>query len=332
MNRRELLQVGGAVVVTSLAGAPAAGAQSGGEAGGTSRFLPGFTVSKVPTQGAAIDGARGRIQAAGTTIHVAKGGDGPPLLLLHGAPMTHITWRLMAPQLAKSYTVIAADLRGYGDSGKPPDGDEHANYSKRVMAQDQIDVMRHFGFTRFPVVGHDRGGRVAHRLALDHPEAVTKVAVLDILPTHYLYTHVTLDFVRAYFHWFNYLREAPGPENELKAQYDAQLARATTDAQKEFARAMSNPETIHAMCEDYRAAASIDLRHDEADFRQRRKVTCPLLTVWGERGAMGRLYDVLGIWRDYGAGVSGRGLAAGHNLQEEAPDQVLAAVTAFQGA
>jgi haloacetate dehalogenase len=192
--------------------------------------------------------------------------------------------------------------------------------------------MRHFGFTRFPVVGHDRGGRVAHRLALDHPEAVTKVAVLDILPTHYLYTHVTLDFVRAYYHWFNYLREAPGPENELKAQYDAQLARATTDAQKEFARAMSNPETIHAMCEDYRAAASIDLRHDEADLRQRKKVACPLHTVWGERGAMGRLYDVLGIWRDYGARVSGNGLPAGHNLQEEIPDVVLAEVTAFLSA
>jgi haloacetate dehalogenase len=281
----------------------------------SSRFLPGFTVSKV--------------QTTGTVIHVAKGGDGPPLLLLHGAPMTHISWRLVAPQLAKSYTVIAPDLRGYGDSGKPPDGDEHANYSKRAMATDQIEVMRHFGFTRFPVVGHDRGGRVGHRMALDRADAVTKLAVLDILPTYYLYTHVTIEFVRAYFHWFNYLRDAPGPENELKAQYDAQLARATTDVQKEYARAMSDPATIHGMCEDYRAGASIDLKHDEADLKQGKKVTCPLLTLWGDRGAMGKMYDVLGVWREWGTKVSGKGLPAGHNLHEEAPELVLAELNAF---
>jgi haloacetate dehalogenase len=269
------------------------------------------------------------VQTTGTVIHVAKGGDGPPLLLLHGAPMTHISWRLVAPQLAKSYTVIAPDLRGYGDSGKPPDGDEHANYSKRAMATDQIEVMRHFGFTRFPVVGHDRGGRVGHRMALDRADAVTKLAVLDILPTYYLYTHVTIEFVRAYFHWFNYLRDAPGPENELKAQYDAQLARATTDVQKEYARAMSDPATIHGMCEDYRAGASIDLKHDEADLKQGKKVTCPLLTLWGDRGAMGKMYDVLGVWREWGTKVSGKGLPAGHNLHEEAPELVLAELNAF---
>jgi haloacetate dehalogenase len=329
MNRRELfLQVGAAVAATSYAGRSAFAAQA--TASSTpSRFLSGFTSSDVQTSGASIEGAKGSIETAGTTIHVARGGDGPPLLLLHGAPMSHITWRLMAPQLAKSYTVVAPDLRGYGDSGKPPDGAEHANYAKRVMARDLIDVMRQFGFTRFPVVGHDRGGRVGHRMALDHPDAVTRLAVLDILPTHYLYTHVTLDFVRAYFHWFNYLREAPGPENELKAQYDAQLARATTDVQREYARVMSNPATIHGMCEDYRAAASIDLGHDESDRRQGKKVACPLLTVWGERGPMGRLYDVLGVWRDYGTTVTGKGLPAGHNLQEEVPEMVLAEVDAF---
>ena len=294
-----------------------------------SRFMPGFTVSKVQTSGMTVEGSQGQIQTAGTTITVAKGGDGPPLLLLHGAPMTHISWRLIAPALAKSYTVIAPDLRGYGDSGKPPDGDEHANYSKRAMAADQIDVMRHFGFMRFPVIGHDRGGRVGHRMALDHPDAVTKLAVLDILPTYYLYTHVTIDFVRAYFHWFNYLREAPGPENELKAQYDAQLARATTDVQKEYARAMSDPATIHAMCEDYRAGASIDLKHDEADLKRGRKVTCPLFTLWGERGAMGKIYDVLAIWREWGTKVSGKGIAAGHNLHEEAPELALAELNSF---
>src|SRR5687767_3834034 len=287
MQRRELLQkITAAAAVTAagrglfestaLAQAPAAGAASTGQqAGETSKFLPGFTVSKVKT--------------TGTTIHVVKGGQGPPLLLLHGAPMSHITWRFVGPLLAKQYTVIAPDLRGYGDSGKMPDTPDHANYSKRAMALDQVEVMKHFGFDKFPVVGHDRGGRVAHRMALDHAGKVTKLAVLDILPTYYLYTHVTIEFVRAYFHWFNYLREAPGPENELKAQYEAQLARATTDVQKEYARAMSDPATIHAMCEDYRASASIDLKHDEADLKQGKKVTCPLLTLWGERGAMGRL-------------------------------------------
>jgi haloacetate dehalogenase len=217
---------------------------------------------------------------------------------------------------------VATDLRGCGDSGKLPDTADHSNYSKRNMALDQVEVMRHFGFDRFPVVGHDRGGRVAHRMALDHPDKVTKVAVLDILPTYYLYTHVTLAFVQAYFHWFNYLRPAPGPENDLKAQYEAQKARATSEIQLEYLRTSSDPANIHAMCEDYRAAASIDLEHDEADLS--RRIAAPLLTLWGEKGSMGRLYDVLGVWRERGTTVSGKGLPGGHNLQEDVPDQVVA--------
>jgi haloacetate dehalogenase len=327
IGRRELLQY--AAALTAVAGAgvigdnetlaapqqPAAAAPvaaSAQAAGETSRFLPGFTVSKVKT--------------SGTTIHVVKGGQGPPLLLLHGAPQSHITWRLVAPELAKSYTVVAADLRGYGDSGKMPDTPDHSNYAKRVMALDQVEVMKHFGFDKFPVVGHDRGGRVAHRMALDHPDRVTKLAVFDILPTYYLYTHVTIEFVQAYFHWFNYLRPAPGPENELKAQAAARPAPAS-EVQAEYARTAGTLENIHAMCEDYRAAASIDLKHDEADLQK--KVACPLLTLWGERGAMGRLYDVLAIWRDRGTMVSGRGLPAGHSLQEDAPKEVIADLTAF---
>jgi haloacetate dehalogenase len=223
--------------------------------------------------------------------------------------------------------VIAPDLRGYGDSGKMPDTPDHANYAKRAMALDHVEVMKHFGFDRFPVVGHDRGGRVAHRMALDHPDKVTHLAVLDILPTYYLYTHVTLDFVRAYFHWFNYLRAAPGPENELKAAAEAQKARATSEIQIEYLRTSSDPANIHAMCEDYRAAASIDLKHDEADLNT--KIACPLLTLWGQKGSMGQLYDVLAIWRERGTRVSGKGLPGGHNLQEDVPDQVLAEVTSF---
>jgi haloacetate dehalogenase len=289
--------------VFAQAATGALGAATGQAAGETSKFLPGFTVSKVKT--------------SGTTIHVVKGGDGPPVLLLHGAPMSHITWRFIGPLLAKQYTVVAADLRGYGDSGKMPDTPDHANYSKRAMALDQVEVMKHFGFSKFPVIGHDRGGRVAHRMALDHPGAVTKLAVLDILPTHYLYTHVTLEFVNAYFHWFNYLRPAPGPENELKAQADQRRAKPMSDVQAEYQRTAGTLENIHAMCEDYRAAASIDLKHDEAD--RSRKIACPLLTLWGARGAMGRLYDVLAVWREYGSNVAGKGLPGGHNLQEEEP-------------
>jgi haloacetate dehalogenase len=276
----------------------------------TTRFFPGFKAFKVAATGATINGV--------------IGGSGPPVLLLHGAPQTHVSWRLIAPKLAASRTVVAADLRGYGDSSAPPDGEGHANYAKRAMALDQVEVMHHFGFDRFPVIGHDRGGRVGQRMALDHPDKVARLAVLDIVPTYYLYTHVTIDFVQAYFHWFNYLRAAPGPENDLKAQTEAQLARATSDIQREYLRTASRPENIHAMCEDYRAGASIDLKHDAADLD--RKIACPLLVLWGERGPMGRLYDVLAIWRERGKNVTGKALPAGHNLQEEVPDLVLAEI------
>jgi len=328
MDRRELFrQVAAAAAVTAFArqdavaqtpaAAPPAAAQpvaaaTAQQAGEESRFLPGFTVSKVPT--------------SGTTIHVVKGGQGPPVLLLHGAPQSHITWRLVAPELAKQYTVVVPDLRGYGDSGKMPDTPDHAGYSKRAMALDHVEVMKQFGFDRFPVVGQDRGGRVAHRMALDHADKVTKIAVLDIVPTHYLYTHVTKEFIQAYFHWFNYIRPAPAPENELKAAADRRPA-PTNPVQAEYQRTASTTENIHAMCEDYRAAASIDLKHDEADLQK--KITVPLVALWSAPGAMGRLYDVLAIWRERGTRVSGKGLPGGHNLQEDVPKEVLAEITAF---
>jgi len=312
IDRRDLLRQVTALATGAMVGGLGV-AEAQPEAGSTTRFFPGFKGFKVQTSGAMINGV--------------VGGQGPPLLLLHGAPQSHISWRLVAPQLAASYTVIAADLRGYGDSSKPPDGENHANYSKRAMALDQIEVMRHFGFDRFPVVGHDRGGRVAHRMALDHADKVTKAAVLDILPTYYLYTHVTIEFVQAYFHWFNYLRPAPGPENELKAAADAQKSRATSEIQLEYLRTSSDPANIHAMCEDYRAGASIDLQHDKADLDK--KIMCPLLVLWGERGAMGRLYDVMPIWRERGVTVTGKGLPGGHNLQEDLPEQVLTELQGF---
>lgn len=265
----------------------------------------------------------------GVSIHAVKGGDGPPLLLLHGAPMTHYTWRDIAPRLAEQYTVVAADLRGYGDSSKPQGLPDHSNYSKRAMAQDQIDVMRHFGFERFALVGQDRGGRVGHRMALDHPDAVTRAVFIDIVPTFYLYRNVTLDFVQAYYHWFSYLRAAPIPENELLERDAARAAsgRPLPPAMAEYQRTNGTPEGVHGMCEDYRAGASIDLIHDEADIDQR--IQCPLHVLWAEGGAMERLYDVLAIWRERGTNVTGRPMPGGHNMQEGAPDEVLAELQQF---
>jgi haloacetate dehalogenase len=246
---------------------------------------------------------------------------------MHGAPQSHISWRLVAPQLAKHYTVIATDLRGYGDSSKPADGDNHANYSKRAMALDQIEVMQHFGFERFAVIGHDRGGRVGQRMVLDHAASVSKLVVVDIVPTYYLYTHVTIEFVQAYFHWFSYLRAGPVPENELKAQNEARRSRATTDVQIEYLRTAGDPANTHAMCEDYRAGASIDLQHDAADLD--RKIACPVLVLWAERGSMGRIFDVLKIWKERGTNVTGKALPGGHTLQEDVPEQFSSEVLGF---
>jgi haloacetate dehalogenase len=302
--------VAGATLAQTFA--PAANAQPA--ASSTPPTIPGFTNERIATSG-------------GVTINAVKGGSGPPLLLLHGAPLTLYTWRDVAPQLATEFTVIAADLRGYGDSSKPQGSPDHSNYSKRAMAQDQVDVMRHFGFERFAVVGQDRGGRVAHRMALDHADRVTKAVFIDIVPTYYLYTHVNIDFVQAYFHWFNYLRAAPGPENELLAQQAAQAGREPTPAQAEYRRANGTPEGVHGMCEDYRAGASIDLVHDAADLD--RKIRCPLNVLWAENGAMDRLYDVLAIWRERAADVVGKGMPGGHNMQEGAPNELLAELRRF---
>ena len=303
----------GAVAGEMALSAQARGRARGGAADFDQRFFPDFEVARVETSGA--------------TIHALIGGSGPPVLLLHGAPLTHISWRGVAPALARTHTVVLTDLRGYGDSSKPPDGENHANYAKRAMALDQVEVMRHFGFEAFALIGHDRGGRVAQRLVLDHPDRVTRVAVLDIVPTHYLYTHITMDFVRAYSHWFLYIQREPIPENVILDQSKARLAGARTDVQAEYARRYLDPATVHGMCEDYRAGATIDLEHDEAD--RGRRIACPLLALWGNNAPMGRMYDIPAVWREYAVNVSGRGVDAGHNLQEEAPELVLAELRSF---
>jgi haloacetate dehalogenase len=317
-ERRNVLRtasslVGGAAIAHALGNSASAQQPSSGAAPAP-LSIPGFAADRIATSG-------------GVTINAVKGGNGPPVLLLHGAPLTLYTWRDVAPKLAEEFTVIAADLRGYGDSSKPPGLPDHANYSKRAMAQDQVDVMKHYGFERFAVVGQDRGGRVTHRMALDHPEKVTKAVLIDIAPTYYLYRHVNIDFVQAYYHWFSYLRAAPAPENELLAQRDAQAGRQLSPAQAEYQRANGTAEGVHGMCEDYRAGASIDLQHDEADLDK--KIRCPLNVLWADNGAMDRLYDVLAIWRERGTSVEGKGMPGGHNMQEGAPNEVLAELQRF---
>jgi haloacetate dehalogenase len=270
-----------------------------------------------------------RIKTSGAEINTVIGGSGPPVLLFHGAPQSLITWRLIAPDLAKDYTLVMCDLRGYGDSSRPPGGGDHSDYSKRPMALDGVEVMKHLGYNQFRMVGHDRGGRVGRRMALDHPGIVMKLAVMDIVPAHYLYSHVTAEFVQAYFHWFNDLRPAPGPENEIKAAADNQLARATNEIQLEYLRNNTDMASVHAMCEDYRASASIDLKIDAADIKAGKKIQCPLLVLWAAAGAMGKLYDVLGIWKDEGVNVTGKGLPGNHSLQESAPKETLAELQQF---
>ena len=257
-----------------------------------------------------------------------NGGSGPPVLLLHGAPQSHISWRLVAPELAKTHTVVVPDLRGYGDSSKPPDGENHANYSKRAMALDQVEVMKHFGFEQFPVIGHDRGGRVGHRLALDHADKVTRLAVLDIVPTllplHARHARVRpglLPLVQLRARRARSREPAEGAVRAAGGQGD------DTDVQREYLRVYSDMANIHGMCEDYRAGASIDLQHDEADLQK--KIACPLLTLWGAKAPMGRLYDVLAIWRERATTVTGKAMAAGHNMQEDAPEATLAEIRAF---
>ncbi len=276
------------------------------------------------------------VSTSGATIHARIGGSGPPLLLLHGYPQTHVMWHKVAPPLAETHTVVLTDLRGYGDSSKPPGDANHENYSKRAMALDQVEVMRHFGFERFCVAGHDRGGRVAHRMALDHPDKVERAAVLDIVPTHKLYSHVTRAFATAYYHWFFLIQPAPLPETLIGNSVEAYLGSrfhalmphaVTPQAWAEYLRCFREPAAIHASCEDYRAAASIDLEHDEADLD--RRVECPLLALWAERGPMHRQFDVLATWKDRGSKVSGRALPGGHFLPEESADAVLRELQAF---
>ena len=278
------------------------------------------------------------ISTSETTIHAVVGGSGPPLLLLHGYPQTYAMWHEVAPGLAERFTVVASDLRGYGDSGKPASDARHLVYSKRATARDQIELMESLGFRRFLVAGHDRGGRVGHRMALDHSDRVEKLAVLDIVPTHKVFSTVDKEIATGYYHWFfliqgNGLPETlighdPGYYLQAKLRQWAGDANAfDRRAMREYIRCFSDPACIHASCEDYRAAASVDLEHDEADMH--RKLQCPLLVLWGEKGLMERHYDVPATWRERASDVRGRKLACGHFLAEEKPKETLAELLSF---
>lgn len=271
-------------------------------------------------------------------INVLKGGDGLPLLLLHGYPQTHVMWHKIAPLLARDFTVVATDLRGYGDSSKPNSSSQHISYSKRVMAQDQIEVMLKLGYEQFFVVGHDRGARVSHRLALDHADCVRKLILLDIVPTHKMYATADQELAKVYYHWFFLIQPDNLPETLIKANPEYYLRRCleqwgkdftafTPEALAEYIRCFSDPAVIHATCEDYRAAATIDLKHDELDMEQ--KISCPVLVLWGEKGIIGRKYDVLATWQERANDVRGRAIPCGHFLPEEAPEETYEAIYQF---
>jgi haloacetate dehalogenase len=269
-------------------------------------------------------------------IKARVAGTGPPLLLLHGNPQTHAMWHLVAPKLAEDFTVVVTDLRGYGDSSKPPTNEVHGPYSKRAMAEDQVKVMRHFGFERFALCGHDRGGRVGYRMALDHPGVVTRLAVLDIVPTWEAFTRADMSFGLAYWHWFFLAQPFDLPERLLAGEPEKALFRGGSEAfapeaREEYVRCLRDPETVHAICEDYRAAATIDFAHDEEDRAAGRRVTCPVLALWGSRGNLQEWYDVPEVWRGWADNVEGRALDSGHYIPEEAPEETLAEVRAFFG-
>jgi haloacetate dehalogenase len=275
------------------------------------------------------------IDTGEASIHVRHAGSGPPLLLLHGYPQTHAMWHLVAPALAEDFTVVATDLRGYGESSRPPSTADHWPYTKRAMAQDQVAVMKALGFERFAVCGHDRGARVGYRMALDDPHRVSRLAMLDIVPTGETWRRADAAFGRGYWHWYFLAQPAPLPERMIAAApddfYGSRGGREhfAPEALAEYDRWARDPATLHAMCEDYRAGATLDREHDEADRTRRRRIACPVLALWGARNFLEAWYDVLGVWRDWADDVSGRALDCGHYLPEERPEEVAAELRAF---
>jgi haloacetate dehalogenase len=282
----------------------------------------------------------GTAQVNGVEIPYLMAGNGLPLLLLHGFPQNKAIWHRVAPALTRRFTVVIPDLRGYGDASKPVGQSDHSNYSKREMALDQLELMRSLGYGAFSVVGHDRGGRVAHRLAADHPRAVTKLMTLDICPTLAMYEQTSMAFASAYWHWFFLIQAAPLPERLIGADpvffltqfmgsRSAGLSPFSPEAWQEYTRCMSDPACVHAMCEDYRAAATIDGTHDRTDRAAGRKLTCPLRVLWGKHGVVERCFKPLDEWHAVADIVSGHALECGHYIPEELPEVLIAEIESF---
>jgi haloacetate dehalogenase len=272
------------------------------------------------------------------TLRVRSGGSGPPLLLLHGYPETHLMWGGIAGALAEQFTVVAPDLRGYGDSSKPPTVPGHETYGKRVMAADGVRLMRQLGFDRFDVVGHDRGGRAAYRMALDCPEAVRRVTVMDVVPTAEVWARADARMALGYWHWAFLAQPEPVPERIiapdpefffLDAEFGGAIRGFHPEAVADYARCLRDPAVVHAMCEDYRAGATCDRDDDEADRAAGRRITCPLQVLWAGRGALASWYDTLAVWREWADDVTGEALDSGHFLVEERPAETLAAILRF---
>lgn len=312
--------------------------EASGSTGPVDRFarLPHRALAPRPIM-SGVD--RALVRVGEVQLAVAVAGQGPPVLLLHGYPQTHVMWRHVVARLRHDHTLVVPDLRGYGESAKPPGDPRHVAYSKRSMAADMLRLMQGLGWERFAVVGHDRGARVGHRLALDAAGAVEALGVLDIVPTHYLFNHVERELADGYFHWF-FLTQPDLPERLIGADVEgwtrwvldrwaSDKRPLEADAVDEYVVAMSRPGAVHASCEDYRAAATVDLDLDDADIGAGRKVRAPLLALWGEEGRMGRLYDVGAIWTDYADEVSARAVSGGHFVAEEAPDETAEVLAAF---
>lgn len=292
-------------------------------------LFPGFVHHRVPVDG-------------DIAIDALVGGAGDPLLLLHGHPQTRAIWHKVAERLAERHTVVLADLRGYGDSSKPAGLPDHANYSKRVMARDQVRLMQTLGLDDFDILAHDRGARVAHRLAADHPERVGRMILLDVAPTLAMYEQTSRDFATAYWHWFFLIQPAPLPERLIEAdpaayvrevigRRGAGMAPFTTDALAEYERCMALPGAAHGVCEDYRAAVGIDLAHDRADRDAGRRISTPTLVLWGRDGVIEKCFRPLDEWRRVAQDVRGEALPCGHYIAEEAPAALLEKVRAFLG-
>jgi haloacetate dehalogenase len=274
-------------------------------------------------------------------LRVRVGGSGPPLLLIHGNPQTHAMWHLVAPELARSFTIVAPDIRGYGQSFKPPATADHAPYAKREMARDMVELMQSLGHDRFFVAGHDRGGRLAHRLAIDHPECVRRLVLLDIVPTIEHFERADMKFGLGYYHWFWFAQPHPFPEDVICAAPEAWFRAHTSrepkppdffkpEALADYLEAARTREMITGMCEDYRAAASIDFEHDRESRAAGNRIRCPLHVLWGSKGKIGLWYDALAIWRAYcDAEVTGHAIDTGHYLAEEDPATVIAELRAF---